>query len=168
MGGKMHGFLEKVIQFLPKLSDEQVKRVLLEVSNEHQLLLSLIDSLPTGIIIVSKDWKIRQLNKFAERTVFSSVMDDSKYDAEPVWAYISEPEIRDFLKNACENNLSNIVEEFSVSDRNSSVKFLVVSVMPFISEKVLSGSIIKIEDITQKRKKEIFSLDINNKFRPWI
>ena len=152
----MHGFLEKVIQFLPKLSDEQVKRVLLEVSNEHQLLLSLIDSLPTGIIIVSKDWKIRQLNKFAERTVFSSVMDDSKYDAEPVWAYISEPEIRDFLKNACENNLSNIVEEFSVSDRNSSVKFLVVSVMPFISEKVLSGSIIKIEDITQKRKKEIF------------
>ena len=84
MGGKMHGFLEKVIQFLPKLSDEQVKRVLLEVSNEHQLLLSLIDSLPTGIIIVSKDWKIRQLNKFAERTVFSSVMDDSKYDAEPV------------------------------------------------------------------------------------
>ena len=156
MGGKMHGFLEKVIQFLPKLSDEQVKRVLLEVSNEHQLLLSLIDSLPTGIIIVSKDWKIRQLNKFAERTVFSSVMDDSKYDAEPVWAYISEPEIRDFLKNACENNLSNIVEEFSVSDRNSSVKFLVVSVMPFISDKVLSGSIIKIEDITQKRKKEIF------------
>ena len=67
----MHGFLEKVIQFLPKLSDEQVKRVLLEVSNEHQLLLSLIDSLPTGIIIVSKDWKIRQLNKFAERTVFA-------------------------------------------------------------------------------------------------
>ena len=158
----MRGFLEKVIKSLPKLSNEQLKSILLEISDEHQLLTSLLDSLATGIVIVDKEWKILQVNKFAERTLFSGVIDDSKYENEPVWTYIEENEIADYLKDVCKKNISNTSEEFSISLRDGTVKFIFLSVIPFVSDGVLNGNIIKIEDITQKRKKEVYQRRMEN------
>lgn len=158
----MRGFLEKVIKSLPKLSDEQVKRVLLEISNEHQLLTSVIDSLQTGIVIVDKEWKILQFNKFAERILFSNSLDEIKYDSEEIWNLLDDEKIAEFIKKSAEKNISNTQEEFSLCMRDGSVKFFVFYLIPFVTDGVFNGNIIKIEDITQKRKKEIFERRMEN------
>lgn len=117
---------------------------------------SIFDSLSTGLLIVDKKGLLLGLNKASERYIpFVAHRDDSKGEKFFVWEIVAEKEIADFLKNAFSENKTNISQEFTVSTTGGAVRFLKVSVLPFVKENEISGSIIRIEDETEAKNSEI-------------
>lgn len=159
----MSRYVERVIDMLPKLSSEEVKRVLMEVVSENSMLDSLIESFSTGLILVDKKWRILQLNKAAKRILRISP-DEEKYEDELLFNVIEEnEEISDWLKNIADTHRTNVREEFSSSSSSDgSVRFLAVSVFSFVQKTEISGSIVKIEDITQQKAKAVLDRRLEN------
>lgn len=159
----MSRYVERVIDMLPKLSSEEVKRVLMEVVSENSMLDSLIESFSTGLILVDKKWRILQLNKAAKRILRISP-DEEKYEDELLFNVIEEnEEISEWLKNIADTHKTNVREEFSSSSSSDgSVRFLAVSVFSFVQKTVISGSIVKIEDITQQKAKAVLDRRLEN------
>lgn len=159
----MSRYVERVIDMLPKLSSEEVKRVLMEVVSENSMLDSLIESFSTGLILVDKKWRILQLNKAAKRILRISP-DEEKYEDELLFNVIEEnEEISEWLKNIADTHKTNVREEFSSSSSSDgSVRFLAVSVFSFVQKTEISGSIVKIEDITQQKAKAVLDRRLEN------
>lgn len=158
----MSRYVERVIDMLPKLSSEEVKRVLMEVVSENSMLDSLIESFSTGLILVDKKWRILQVNKAAKRILRISP-DEEKYEDELLFNVIEEnEEISDWLKNIADTHKTNVREEFSSSSSDGSVRFLAVSVFSFVQKTEISGSIVKIEDITQQKAKAVLDRRLEN------
>lgn len=159
----MSRYVERVIDMLPKLSSEEVKRVLMEVVSENSMLDSLIESFSTGLILVDKKWRILQVNKAAKRILRISP-DEEKYEDELLFNVIEEnEEISDWLKNIADTHMTNVREEFSSSSSSDgSVRFLAVSVFSFVQKTEISGSIVKIEDITQQKAKAVLDRRLEN------
>ena len=159
----MSRYVERVIDMLPKLSSEEVKRVLMEVVSENSMLYSLIESFSTGLILVDKKWRILQVNKAAKRILRISP-DEEKYEDELLFNVIEEnEEISEWLKNIADTHRTNVREEFSSSSSSDgSVRFLAVSVFSFVQKTEISGSIVKIEDITQQKAKAVLDRRLEN------
>lgn len=159
----MSRYVERVIDMLPKLSSEEVKRVLMEVVSENSMLDSLIESFSTGLILVDKKWRILQVNKAAKRILRISP-DEEKYEDELLFNVIEEnEEISEWLKNIADTHRTNVREEFSSSSSSDgSVRFLAVSVFSFVQKTEISGSIVKIEDITQQKAKAVLDRRLEN------
>lgn len=159
----MSRYVERVIDMLPKLSSEEVKRVLMEVVSENSMLDSLIESFSTGLILVDKKWRILQVNKAAKRILRIS-LDEEKYEDELLFNVIEEnEEISEWLKNIADTHKTNVREEFSSSSSSDgSVRFLAVSVFSFVQKTEISGSIVKIEDITQQKAKAVLDRRLEN------
>lgn len=159
----MSRYVERVIDMLPKLSSEEVKRVLMEVVSENSMLDSLIESFSTGLILVDKKWHILQVNKAAKRILRISP-DEEKYEDELLFNVIEEnEEISEWLKNIADTHKTNVREEFSSSSSSDgSVRFLAVSVFSFVQKTEISGSIVKIEDITQQKAKAVLDRRLEN------
>ena len=69
----MTDFVKKVSEKIPKLSTEQVGMLLNSLRSENDTLVSILESLSTGLIIVDNDWHIILVNKAAERNIPLSV-----------------------------------------------------------------------------------------------
>ena len=149
-------FNKTVSQRLDKLSSAQIQRVFSNLSAERDLLLSIIDSVPTGIVIVDKNFRLLFANKGAERRLpISTRMEEILDGGKKLFEHISDFEIKAFLKNCYEKNLSNVSGEFSVKTSGDTVRFMTIAISPFVSSGELSGSVILVRDITEKRNQEI-------------
>ncbi len=158
----MRGFVKRVMKMLPKLPDEQVKRVLNSVSAEYNMLSAVIESIPTGVVIVNKSWYILQSNKAADRLLFSGEIEEGSIEKEPIWFFVAEPDIAQFIKKTAEADKTNISNEFTINFYDGSVHFLVVSILSYVDEGELLGNIIKIEDVTQQRTKDVLARRMEN------
>ena len=78
---------------------------------------------------------------------------DSGFDDE-VWNFVDDEDISNFLQQASKEKKINISEEFVIKTPAGAARFLNISLMPLVKNKQLSGSIIKIDDITEKRNQE--------------
>ena len=152
----MRDYVKRVSEMLPKLSQEQLKTVLNSITTENEMLDSILESLSTGLIVVDREWKILKINKIAERYLsFMYYSDEAKGENLRVWEFISEPEISEFLKKCADEDKTNVSEEFTTTDSIGSVRFLTVSIFSLVHNSEMRGNIIKIYDITEKRKQEV-------------
>ncbi len=158
----MTRYVERVIDMLPKLSSEEVKRVLMEVVGENSMLDSLMESFSTGVILVDTEWHIMQINKAAHRLLKIS-FDDEKNEHELIFNVIEESsEISEWLRSVLLAQKTNVREEFSTTSSDGSVRFLALSVYSFVQKTEISGSIIKIDDITQQKAKDVLDRRMEN------
>ncbi len=156
-------FNKTVSQRLDKLSSAQIQRVFSNLSAEHDLLLSIVDSVPTGIVIVDKDFRLLFANKGSKRRLpISMRMEEIRDGRKRLYDCIADFEIKSFLKNCHEKNLSNVSGEFSVRTGGDSVRFMTISLSPLVSAEKLSGSVILVRDITEKRNQEILLRQMEN------
>ena len=63
----MRDYVKRVTKMIPKLSQEQLQRVIKNVANENAMFDSILESLTTGLIVVDKQWRILKFNKISER-----------------------------------------------------------------------------------------------------
>jgi PAS domain S-box-containing protein len=151
----MNEFVEKASEKIDKLSDEQLKRIFDSAREESEIFDSIIQSIPSGLIVVNDEWRIRKINKAAKRYI--SFLPLHKESAEPVWSLIDDEEISAFIFSCAKNNLTGTEEEFSVTAADGKTRFVSVSVMPFVRNEKIEGRLILAEDVTSKRQQEILS-----------
>lgn len=159
----MKAYVKRASQKISKLSDEQVEQLLNILADENNMLDSVFESLAAGLIIVDENFKTLLINKAAERILpFSVRSDDVKFENTAVWQVIADKTIAQFLKNCFENKISNISDEFTVMTAAGSVRFVMVTVLPFVRQKQLAGTLVTVRDITEKRSQEILLRRMEN------
>ena len=156
----MTDFSRRVSQKISKLSQPQIQSLVEDCYAQIDMLDSIFQSIPTGLVIVDDDFRLIKVNKAAGRFLpLSANHADSKAENVPVWLIIGDEDISHFLRDAYKNDRTNISDEFTVETSSGSVRFIDVSVTPLVRrEKVdrnLIGSIIRIDDVTEKRNQEI-------------
>ena len=155
----MKEFSRRVSQKLDKLTPLQIQQLVEDCYSQTEIFNSIFQSLPSGLIIVDENFCLMKINKAAERYLpFRSNPEEVK-EKSPVWNLIDDEEISHFLQNAFEADKTNISNEFTVATSGGSVRFLDLYVTPLVQNqnqnKNLIGSIIRIDDVTEKRNQEV-------------
>ena len=155
----MKALVKRLSNKISKLSPDQVQNVFTQLVEENESLLSVFESLSTGLFICDKNWKLLQSNKAGERYLpltsryYELKQQDFGFDDE-IWNFVDDEDISNFLQQASKEKKINISEEFVTKTPAGAARFLNISLMPLVKNKQLSGSIIKIDDITEKRNQE--------------
>lgn len=151
----MTGLVKRVSRKISKLSDEQVEQLFDALTEENEVLDSIFESLSTGLVICDEDYRIMQSNKAAERFIpFTVRPSDIRISEIPVWEAVGEQGVASFLEDSCRQQRSNICKEFSLETTGGSVRFIVVSLLPFVRRRKFAGIIITVDDITENRRQE--------------
>lgn len=154
----MHDYVKRITKMIPKLSQEQLQRIIKNVANENAMLDSILESLTTGLIVVDKQWRILKFNKISERFLsFIHFEDETNRRYKKVWELISDVDVSEFLRDCADKDKSNISQEFSIPLPNSDnlTRFIVVYVLSLVSDSKINGRIIKIYDVTEQRLQEV-------------
>ena len=145
----MTGFFRQALRRINKLSAEQLKELLAAASSEISMLQIVLDSLPLGILICNEKHLLTMANKSAYR-----LLSMSHTEGGLLWEQITDKAVSTFFKQALfggEKTLESEIEA-EVFDKKS---LLSVSIYPLVDRKHITGSLIYIEDITEKRSREI-------------
>lgn len=141
---------------LAKLSESQIQSLFEILNDDNKMLMSIIESLTSGILVVNEQWISVLANKAIERFIlFSKHPNESVNLNCRLHEIIKDKSIASFFENCFVNNKTNVFEEFSVSTSGGTIKFITITVMPLICNKESCGNIIVVRDITQKRNQEI-------------
>lgn len=152
----MRGFVKRVSQKMSKLSNIQVEQFLTAITEENEMLDSIFESLSTGLIIVDEKWFILQNNKAAERYIpFKIRPDDTKAEAVPLWETVDDEDIASFMEDCYRNDKTNVCAEFTVTTSGGSVRFITITLIPFIQQHHAAGTVVTVADITEKRSQEV-------------
>ena len=139
---------------ISKFSESQIQSLFESMSLDNEMLFSIIESLTSGILIVDNEWKPRFSNKASERYILFSTSPNEN-SKEKLFEIVKDKDISDFFKKCYEKNSTNVSEEFTVSTLSGTIRFLSISVMPFICKDEVVGNTVVIRDITDKRNQEI-------------
>ncbi len=154
----MRRFAKRLAQKVAKLSDEQVEQLVQSLVDENDSLDAVIESLNTGLLICDKNGNLLMSNKAAERLLQFNQSTLTAADKPgtniPVWQIISDADIAGFLEEVHRKQKNHASEEFAVETSGGSLRFLLVSAMPLVKKKRLNGTIIQIDDVTDRRNQE--------------
>jgi PAS domain S-box-containing protein len=146
----MRTFIERALKKLPKMTAEQITDLLIRTAAENERLESVLDSLAEGLLVCDAEYNLILVNKSAERLLPLVFHDQLE---RPLWASIADDRIADFLH-------ATLIEGDRVLDREFDVevkgiqRLLAISVLPLVKDRRVTGSLIHVEDITEKRAKE--------------
>lgn len=152
----MRAYYKKVIQKVNKLDKEQLTNLINDVVAENKNLYSILDSISAGILIVDNEFFLQQCNTIAEsRLKFNIRLDDSNSSKFRIWELIEDSDISDFFKKCYQKSITNCNEDFSTTTSGGSVRFITITMTPFVNDNEDCGRIIIIRDVTEKKNQEV-------------
>lgn len=152
----MKNYVKRISQKSDKLSKEQLLDLFDEVVDENESYKSIINSLSSGILILDNDFVLQRHNKMAEsRLPFTVHLEEIVNSGLPVWNYIDDEDIVSFIKNCAEKEITNSSEEFSTKTPGGSIRFITITISPFVHENQMDGNIVIVRDITESKNQEI-------------
>ena len=146
----MRQFIKRALQKLDKLSIEQFRDLLIHSSKEIDRLETVIDSSVRGILVSDINHKLILANKAARRFLSIVSFEQSK---ENIWNLIPDERVSEFLADTLLSGDKAEEKEFEL-DLQGMHKLLSVSIMPMVQEQKVSGSLILVDDITERRNRE--------------
>ncbi|MDR2501097.1 MAG: PAS domain-containing sensor histidine kinase [Treponema sp.] len=146
----MRDFIKRALTKLNKLTAEQVADLLVSAATEIDRLETALDSLTNGVLVCDTRHTLLLANKYAER-----YLQISHHDTEqgPIWTMIRNEQVRDFFESTLPGGDRVEAREFDLEIKGIQ-RLLSVSVLPLVRDRQVSGSLIHLEDITEKRGKE--------------
>ena len=146
----MRQFIKRALKKIVKLNPEQVEDLLLLAAQEIDRLETVMDSLIRGVLVCDTAHKLILANKAARR--FLSIV-SYEQGREIIWDIIPEGLIAEFLAETLIAADKVEGKEFNI-DVNGMEKNLSISVMPVVQEQKVTGSLVLIDDITEKKSRE--------------
>jgi PAS domain S-box-containing protein len=145
----MRDFIKRALQKFNKLTAEQTRDILVSAAAEIDRLETVLDSLTQGILVCDTEYNLVLANKYAERFLsFTHEQENS-----PIWLAVRDEASAEFLETTLRNGDRVEDREFDVEVKGIQ-RLLSISVLPLVKEYQVTGSLIYIEDITEKRSKE--------------
>jgi PAS domain S-box-containing protein len=157
----MKSFVNRVTRKISKLSSDQVEQLFEDVTSENELLESIFESLVTGLLIYNEDGYVLNYNRAFERLVPVKRPLELREDLS-AWEYINDSEIVSFLQETEQNKKINATKDFTVLAASGKSREIRISTMSYVKNNKLAGTIIKAEDITEKRQQEILIKRMEN------
>ena len=146
----MRQFIKRALKRLDELDLKKSHDLILTASREIDRLETVLDSLPRGILVCDTSHNLILANKAARR--FLSIV-SYEQARESVWSVIPEEMIANFLALTLMSRDKAEEREFNV-EVNDLVRLLSVSVMPLVQDRQVTGSLILVDDITERRARE--------------
>jgi PAS domain S-box-containing protein len=147
----MRQFIKRALQKLNKLTRDQIQNLLVSTSAEIDRLETVLDSLTDGILVCDTEHALILANKYAEW--FLPINGDEQNGSGPIWKVVRDENIADFLETTLVTGDRVVEREFDVETKGKQ-RLLSISVLPLVQDRQVSGSLIYVEDITEKRGKE--------------
>ncbi len=146
----MRQFIERALKILPKLTHEQIEALFVHTAEENERLETVLDSLAEGILVCDENHAVVLVNKYGERLLHTG-----HYEAgiQPVWTLIRDEKLADFLKETLINGDRIEDREFDL-DLSGVQRLVSVSILPLVKDKRVTGSLVHLDDITEKRSRE--------------
>jgi len=152
----MRNYVKRITKKAEKLSKEQLLSVMDDLAEENESLYSLIESISTGLLIIDNNFYLKQSNTMGEIELNFAAQDENKKSELQIWDLIDDPQISKFLKKCYQKGITNSLEEFSTTTSGGSVRFLSISMTPFIRNNVVAGRVLTIRDITEHKNREVY------------
>ncbi len=147
----MRRFFQRALAKAPKMSEEQLRALLQALAEENGRLETALDSMLDGIIVCDREHQPIIYNKTAERMLALGPGPDPS--ERPLWVCVVDQELASFFHEILEGEDSVTDREFdiTVGGRN---RLIAASSMTLVSQGRIEGTLIHLEDITDKRKRE--------------
>jgi PAS domain S-box-containing protein len=146
----MRQIIPRALQKIAKLTPEQVHDLLFSMFTDIDRLETVLDSLAVGILVCDSEHNLILANKFADRLLPLSRRGE---DALRVWNMIQEERIAEFLEQSLLSGDLVLDKEFEAETKGIE-RLLSISIYPLVKEYQVKGSLVHVEDITERRKKE--------------
>jgi len=145
----MADFYRSALKKLDKLDTEQHRELLLSAVDEIDLLENILDSIDVGILVCDVNNNLVMVNKYAQRLLPLNYAEGVK-----LVSAIGDERIAEFFRE-------NLLNRERVMDREIDIvykdlrRLLSVNVLPLVQDRRITGSLIYIDDITEKRNGEV-------------
>ena len=146
----MKKFIERALERLPKLDEDQIRSLINHLGTENDLLSLVLDSMTDGLVVLSSEHIIMLLNKAAERLL---PFENEELLERNIWETLSDREIGEFFKESLTNQDRVYDKQFTL-DTGGAIRILSCSIMPLARSGKALGNLIHVEDVTEKRSKE--------------
>lgn len=147
-GPNMSDFYKRAISKLNKLTIEQCRELLASASGEIRRFETVLDSLPDGILVCDEQHRLVMANKAAQR-----LLPVNHSEAGALWTIVRDERFAEFFRQTLLNGERALDREIDVESQGQN-RLVSISVHPLVQEHRITGSLIYIEDITEKRARE--------------
>jgi PAS domain S-box-containing protein len=144
----MVDFFRRALKKLDKLDIEQHRKLLISAVDQISLLETVSDSIDVGILVCDEKHNLVLVNKCAQRLLPLDCIEGVQ-----IWSAIMDEQLVECFKEILLNRDRVIDKEIDVTHKGRN-KLLSINVVPLVQERRVTGSLIYIEDITEKRKEE--------------
>ena len=151
----MTNFEKRVSGKISKLNDEQIEQLFEVLNDGKEIVEAVINSLHTGLIVCDKEFRIKIINKAVSRYIhFSIPTPKLRFSKLSVWDLIIDCNIADYIKTSAVKGKFNKTKEFTVETVDGKIRFISVRLIPFVKKQKIAGTIITVDDVTEKRNQE--------------
>jgi PAS domain S-box-containing protein len=154
----MRQFIHRALRKFDKLTKEQLRSLLVSTSDEVTRLETALDSINNGLLVCNKWHRLLWINRSAERFL---PINDNDAASQVIWLIIADKEIAAFLQTVLQNGDRVEDKEFNV-EKNGIKRRLSVSVLPLVEEHRVTGSLVLLDDVTERREREVLMRRIEN------
>lgn len=146
----MRKFIQRALHKLPKLDSQQIYSLIRDLARENESLEIVLDSMTDGVIAADQNNRVMVCNKSAERLV---PLTGTEVYEKIIWDIIDDADISRFIQINLEDQETVSDREFTLSS-GGTTKILSLSILPLVHAGRVQGSILHIEDISEKRWRE--------------
>lgn len=146
----MRTFIKRALGKLNKLTTEQITELLRSMGEENERLESVLQSLDEGLLVCDAEGILILSNKSAERLLPLNVTEGTERHIRYI---VEDDALAAFLSKTLEEGDRVEDREFELEVKGQE-RLLAVSVFPLVSGKRVAGSVVHVEDITERRSKE--------------
>jgi len=146
----MRKFIQRALNKLSKLDQEQIRALLYDLASENETLEMVLNSMTDGVLVTDLNHKIIFTNQGVH-----SLLPMLRSDPEEhlLWEAVADDEIASFLRESVEGISRREDEEFTL-DGSGPDRTLSFSVVPVNRDDEPHGNLILVSDITDRRKRE--------------
>jgi len=144
----MVDFFRRALKKFDKLNTEQRRELLVSAVEEIKLFKNVMDSIDKGILVCDEGFHLIMANKWARRLIPMNYIEGVKLRTAIMDERIIET-FRDILINR-----ERVVDREFYFEQNGRSRLLSVNVVPLVQDRRITGTLIYIDDITEKRKGE--------------
>jgi signal transduction histidine kinase len=140
-------FYRRALSKIEKLTVEQCRELIVSAAGEIRRLEAVLESLPTGILVCDEKHSLIVANKAAQRFFPLSRKEGC------LWDLIPDEYFAGFFRQVLQSGDRVLEHEINI-DMLGVNHLLSISFLPLVEKKSITGSLIYIEDITEKRNRE--------------
>ena len=144
----MSDFYRRALSKIERLTVEQCRELLVSASGEIFRLETVLDSLPSGILVCDEKHLLIMANKSSLR-----LLPLNGAEGGPLWDLVADERLAAFFQQTLQSGDRVLEREMDVETQGTR-RLLSISVYPLVDKRRITGSLVYVEDITEKRGRE--------------